>query len=132
MARSSPTIWVTSWGGETQASVTIADEPVSTIRLDTEAWQAWLEAPGTVSFSYPIFDRQVGYIRGWMTVRKERRERGGHYWVAYRRTGSRVRKIYLGRTSNVTQQQLAASARRFLAMEGSAASEAVEQMEERR
>ena len=132
MARSSPTVWVTSWGGETQASVTIPGEPISTIRLDSAAWRAWLEAPSTVSFSYPIYDDQVGYIRGWMTVRKERRERGAHYWVAYRRTSSRVRKIYLGRTSRITLQQLAASAARFLTMEGSTASEAVGQMEERR
>jgi LuxR family maltose regulon positive regulatory protein len=87
------------------------------IRLDSVAWWVWLEEPTTLSFAYPIYDVQVGYIRGFLTVRKERRERGSHYWVAYRRTGGRLRKLYLGRSSQLTQRQLAATADWFLAMD---------------
>ena len=46
------------------------------MQLDTPAWFGWLAAETTTRFSYPLFDPQVGYIVGWMTVRKERRQRG--------------------------------------------------------
>jgi hypothetical protein len=80
------------------------------IRLDTPAWFGWLEAPTTSGFSYPVFDPTQGYIVGWMTVRKERRQRGGRYWAVFRRDGSRVRKIYLGRSATITQARLEAIA----------------------
>ncbi len=76
------------------------------IRLDTAAWFAWLEAPTTAHFSYPLFDQQQGYIIGFMTVRKEKRQRGGSYWAVFRRHGTRVRKIYLGRSATVTHERL--------------------------
>lgn len=78
----------------------------SEIRLDTPAWFAWLEAPTTARFSYPIFDPQLGYIVGFMTVRKEQRQRGSQYWAVFRRQGTRVCKIYLGRSVSVTQARL--------------------------
>ena len=124
MARNSPKVWVFSGGGEMRGEVKIGGEGGSTIRLDSEAWRAWLEAPSTVGFAYPVYDRVKGYIRGWMSVRKERRARGGEYWVAYHRTGRRLRKIYLGRAERVRQAELAAAAARFAAMEVGVASEA--------
>jgi hypothetical protein len=72
-----------------------------------------LEAPLTSSFAYPLIDRAAGWIEGFMTVRKERRQRGGTYWVVYRRSGGQVRKMYLGRSSQVTGLRLAAVAARF-------------------
>jgi len=80
------------------------------IRLDSAAWFVWLEAPTTTSFSYPLFDPARGYIVGFMTVRKEQRQRGGMYWAVFRRCGRQVRKIYLGRASLVTQARLHAIA----------------------
>ena len=91
--------------------------PDGTVQLDTPAWFAWLAAETTTRFSYPLFDPQVGYIVGWMTVRKEQRQRGGHYWVAYRRVDGQVRKVYLGRSDTVTSQRLHASAYRLQGME---------------
>ena len=73
------------------------------LRVDSPAWFTWLAAPTTTSFSYPVYDQAHGYIAGVMTVRKERRQRGGLYWVAYRRCQGRVRKVYLGVTSRLTQ-----------------------------
>ena len=70
------------------------------IRLDTPAWFTWLEAATTERFSYPLFDPS------FMTVRKERRQRGGQYWAVFRRQGTRVCKIYLGRSASVTQTRL--------------------------
>jgi hypothetical protein len=121
MARKTPTVWVTAWGVATQSEVQLPGATDGRIRLESAAWGAWLEAPTTLSFAYPIYDAQVGYIRGFMTVRKEQRRRGGDYWVAYRRTGGQLRKIYLGRAAQLTQQYLAATADRFLAMDAPAA-----------
>ena len=117
MMRKTPTVWVVWWGQAPRAAVQVSGSAEQDIELDTPAWQAWLELPSTRSFAYPIDDRQAGYICGFMTVRKERRRRGSEYWVAYRRLGRQVRKIYLGRAVQLTQQQLAATAERFLAME---------------
>ena len=83
------------------------------VQLDTPAWFAWLAAETTRRFSYPLFASQVGYIVGWMTVRKERRQRGGGYWVAYRRLGGQVRKVYIGSGEAVTSERLEAIARRL-------------------
>jgi hypothetical protein len=110
-----------SWGAEMRAEVQLPDQSEGSIRLDSPAWWAWLEMPSTHSFAYPIYDEQVGYIRGFLTVRKETRVRGRHYWTAYHRTGGRLRKLYLGRASQLTQQRLVASAERFLAMDRRAA-----------
>jgi hypothetical protein len=76
------------------------------IHLDTPAWFAWLEAPTTTRFSYALFDRSRGFIDGFMTVRKERRQRGGAYWSVYRRQGSRLRKVYVGPSTALTQARL--------------------------
>lgn len=80
--------------------------PASTIYLDTTAWFAWLEAPTTTRFSYALFNRTCGYIDGFMTVRKERRQRGAAYWSAYRRQGQRLRKRYLGPSAALTHSHL--------------------------
>jgi hypothetical protein len=92
----------------------------SSIPLDSPQWFAWLEAPTTTSFTYALFNRQQGYIDGFMTVRKEQRQRGTSYWSAYRRAGPRVRKIYLGRSLLLTQAHLEAVATRLHARDGPA------------
>lgn len=89
--------------------------PAASIRLDSPAWRAWLEASTTTRFAYPLYDPAVGFIVGCMTVRKERRPRGGAYWSAYRRIGDRLRKVYLGRSAAVTPDRLEATAQILLA-----------------
>ena len=76
------------------------------IQLDSPAWFAWLEEPTTVRFSYALFNPTRGYIDGFMTVRKERRQRGTAYWSAYRRQGHRLRKRYLGPSAALTHAHL--------------------------
>ena len=99
-----------TWRGELAAP-----QPAQpSIRVDSPAWFAWLEATGT-SFAYPIFDPAMGYIVGCMTVRKEQRQRGGHYWVAYRRCQGHLRKVYLGASARLTQACLDRLAATFLA-----------------
>lgn len=102
MRRSIPTVEVApAWQGA-RAELTELPAQAPAIRLDTPAWAQWLETPTTRSFAYPLFDRAGGWIAGFMTVRKERRARGSTYWVAYRRNDGRLRKIYLGRSPQVT------------------------------
>jgi LuxR family transcriptional regulator, maltose regulon positive regulatory protein len=80
--------------------------PSRSVRLDTPAWFAWLNAAASSSFSYALIDQSCGYIVGFVTVRKERRQRGGEYWAAFRRNGASIRKGYLGRASAVTAARL--------------------------
>ncbi len=89
--------------------------PAPRIRLDSPAWHAWLEAPTTTRFAYPLHDQQRGYIAGFITVRKEGRQRGGAYWTVYRRVGVQVRKACLGRSAAVTRDRLEAIAQGLLA-----------------
>jgi LuxR family maltose regulon positive regulatory protein len=85
------------------------------LRLDTPTWFAWLEAPESRSFAYGLFDPHHGWIAGFMTVRKDRRQRGGWYWSVFRRQGSRMRRFYLGRAEQVTAARLAGIAQQLLA-----------------
>ena len=77
------------------------NDPATTdIALDTAEWFAWLETQTTVSFYYQ--SAQTG-----ITVRREAKQRGGQYWVAYRWVSGRLRKMYLGTAKNVTKASLA-------------------------
>ncbi len=117
MGQKRATVVVLVGAREERALLELEGTGETEIRLDSPQWFAWLTRGTTHSFAYPLYDRQVGYIRGWITVRKEQRARGNEYWVAYRRVVGRLRKIYLGRSAQVTRQRLAASGDRFLAME---------------
>ncbi len=87
--------------------------PTVQITLDTPAWYSWLEAATTRGFTYPVFDPVMGYIVGFMTVRKEQRQRGGWYWSVYRRDGGRLRRVYLGASKTVTLARLKEIAEAF-------------------
>ena len=76
------------------------------IPLDSPAWFEWLAAPTTTRFSYPLYNRSQGYIDGFMTARKEKRQRGGAYWSIYRRTRGRLRKVYVGASAAMTRTRL--------------------------
>jgi len=90
-----------------QAGMVVDDQTAGpTIQLDTAAWFTWLEAATTTRFSYALFNRARGYIDGFMTVRKERRQRGTAYWTVYRRQGQRLRKHYVGSSAALTQARL--------------------------
>ena len=106
MRTQTPTVWADLWTGE----VRLEDG----LPLDTPAWLAWLDDPATTSFSYPVYNARQGYIEGFMTVRKERRQRGGVYWTAYWRVGGRLCKAYLGPAPAVTVARLQAIANTWL------------------
>ena len=97
-----------------QKGIVLDDQTTGpTIYLDTPAWFVWLEASTTTRFSYALFNRSRGYIDGFMTVRKERRQRGTTYWTVYRRQGQHLRKVYVGPSSALTQARLEEIAERL-------------------
>jgi len=90
-----------------EGGIVVADQTDAPfIHIDTPAWFAWLEASTTTRFSYALFNRSRGYIDGFMTVRKERRQRGSAYWTVYRRQGQQLRKVYVGPSAALTQARL--------------------------
>ena len=109
MSEKTPRVWeVRGYGGQPVRSAVLSDPgaPGADIVVDSPAWFAWLEAPTTTSFSYPLFDPAAGYIMGFMTVRKEQRKRGTSYWSVYRRCQGRVQRVYLGRSGTITDARL--------------------------
>jgi hypothetical protein len=60
MSATTPRIW-TEAGGDQAYLDGPGDERIT---LDTAAWFAWLAAPTTTSFAYPVFDASCGYIVG--------------------------------------------------------------------
>src|SRR5918997_6853418 len=69
------------------------------VEVDSASWIAWLTDPETRSFSF-----QGPSCR--YTARKERRSRGGEYWVAYRKQGGKLHKTYLGKAEDLTLARL--------------------------
>src|SRR5918997_4254496 len=69
------------------------------VEVDSASWAAWLTDPSTRSFSF-----QGPSCR--YTARKERRARGGEYWVAYRKQGGKLHKTYLGKAEDLTLARL--------------------------
>jgi LuxR family maltose regulon positive regulatory protein len=72
------------------------------IELGTHAWFAWLasEAHSSFHFMHPS---------GGFTARKERKQRGQAYWVAYRQVHHKLYKAYLGKSECLTEARLSAA-----------------------
>jgi hypothetical protein len=66
------------------------------------AWYAWLNE--ATSFSFESSE-------GTFTARKERVQRGGQYWKAYRHSGSKLLHTYLGKSEGLTLSRLTHVAR---------------------
>src|SRR5262245_61135518 len=67
--------------------------------VGSPAWFAWLAGDLARSFSFRS-------PAGTYTARKERRQRGGAYWVAYRTAAGRQHKVYLGKAEQLTPERL--------------------------
>ncbi len=78
------------------------DEASQTIRIGTPAWYAWLT--DTTTFSFESSD-------GKFTARKDRVQRGGEYWKAYRRSHGKLLHSYLGKSEDLTLTRLTEVAR---------------------
>src|SRR5262245_34757271 len=67
------------------------------ITVGTATWFDWLEQATTFAF--------VG-VDGRYTARKERAGRTGWYWKAYRMERGKLRRAYLGKSSELTLERL--------------------------
>lgn len=74
-----------------------------TIIVGSPTWYTWLadEIHCSFHFSHPLGD---------FTARKERKQRGQHYWVAYRQAHGKLYKTYLGKPEALTEERLCAIA----------------------
>ena len=73
------------------------------LAVGSPAWFAWLADDAARSFSFRS-------PSGTYTARKERRQRGGAYWVAYRTAAGRQHKVYLGKAEELTSERLTLAA----------------------
>lgn len=80
-----------------------ARDDVQRIALDSPAWFAWLadDQHHSFHFTHPCGD---------FTARKERKQRGQWYWVAYRQVRGTLYKTYLGKSETLTHTHLCAAA----------------------
>ena len=71
--------------------------------VDTSDWHDWLETACTFTFRSS---------HGTFTARKERagNKRGGLYWRAYRKRDGKLRRVYLGKSEELTLQRLESAA----------------------
>lgn len=67
------------------------------IEVGTSEWYMWLNTITTFAFSNQ---------QGAFTARKERRQRGGWYWKAYRKQAGKLYRCYLGKTEELSQERL--------------------------
>src|SRR2546430_10434067 len=81
------------------------------IAPESPAWFAWLAERSSFAFHGQA---------GSYTARQERKARGERYWYAYRRTGQKLRKKYLGKTDELTVAHLEQIARVLQAEPGDA------------
>jgi LuxR family maltose regulon positive regulatory protein len=63
-------------------------------RVGSPAWFAWLNEATTF-----YYESRAG---GTFTAHQERRQRGGQYWIAYRRRAGILRRAHLGKAQQLT------------------------------
>ena len=74
-----------------------------TIPVGSPTWYTWLADDTHCSFHF-------SHPAGDFTARKERKQRGQHYWVAYRQVHGKLYKAYLGKPEVLTEDHLWAAA----------------------
>jgi LuxR family maltose regulon positive regulatory protein len=77
------------------------DDVEHTVVVGTEDWFVWLDTAATFAFT----DEE-----GSFTAYKERRQRGGWYWKAYRKRRNRLHRFYLGKSEDLTLDRLRVAA----------------------
>jgi hypothetical protein len=75
----------------------LGDAPA--VALDTPAWFDWLQADEHCTFHFE-------HTSGGFTARKEHKQRGQWYWVAYRQVHNKLYKTYLGKSETLTEAHL--------------------------
>jgi hypothetical protein len=69
------------------------------IPLDSPAWFSWLQETQHCTFHFQD-------VAGGFTARKEVKQRGQVYWVAYRQFHNKLHKTYLGKAEALTYAHL--------------------------
>jgi predicted ATPase/DNA-binding CsgD family transcriptional regulator len=79
------------------------DQQIQRLMIGTSAWYRWLQTATTFTYTSD---------QGSFTARREQagNKRGGWYWRAYQRHAGRLRRVYLGRTEELTPERLSAAA----------------------
>jgi predicted ATPase/DNA-binding CsgD family transcriptional regulator len=79
------------------------DEQAQTLMIGTPAWYRWLQTATTFTFTSD---------KGTFTARREQagNKRGGWYWRAYHKHAGKLRRVYLGRSEELTPERLSAVA----------------------
>lgn len=72
------------------------------VALNSKDWFAWADDEENRAFHY--VDPTGGFC-----ARKERKQRGQWYWVAYRQIHNHLHKAYLGKTETLTKARLGAA-----------------------
>ncbi|KPV53801.1 hypothetical protein SE17_07475 [Kouleothrix aurantiaca] len=72
------------------------------IALGSPEWFTWLADDTHHSFHF-------AGAAGGFTARKERKQRGQWYWVAYRQAHCKLHKVYLGKTEMLSEAHLHAA-----------------------
>ncbi|NOK62080.1 MAG: hypothetical protein GFH27_549321n67 [Chloroflexi bacterium AL-W] len=90
MARTTPSVHDDTLVWQTNNTRTV-------VIVGTSEWYAWLDTISTFAFSSE---------QGSFTARKERRQRGGWYWKAYRKRAGKLYRCYLGKTEELSQDRL--------------------------
>ncbi|MFN8473507.1 MAG: LuxR C-terminal-related transcriptional regulator [Anaerolineae bacterium] len=93
MARSTPV------ARGTRLSYQTAEGSSETVVVGTSDWYDWLNEPAHRHFA---FQGRAGRF----TARKERRQRGGWYWTAYRQIAGKLHKAYLGKSEDLSLKRL--------------------------
>jgi LuxR family maltose regulon positive regulatory protein len=73
------------------------DVTTTGIRVGSSAWFTWL-----ASASVFYYEARAGTF----TAHRERRQRGGAYWIAYRRRAGVLHRVHLGKPDRLTPNHL--------------------------
>jgi LuxR family maltose regulon positive regulatory protein len=79
------------------SGILYSDDAATGTPIGSPAWFAWLATATTFYFDSPL---------GTFTAHREQRQRGGRYWIAYRRRNGRLHRSHLGKPDQLTVQRL--------------------------
>jgi LuxR family maltose regulon positive regulatory protein len=79
------------------SGILYTDDAYTGTAVGSPAWFAWLTTASTF-----YYDSR----HGTFTAHRERRQRGGLYWIGYRRHAGALRRSYLGQSNALTVARL--------------------------
>lgn len=78
---------------------------IQKLAVDSADWFAWLETASR--FAYPVAVGVTAEAFITLTVRRESKQRGGLYWVAYAKDrAGKLHKIYAGKSDSLNRERL--------------------------